>query len=61
MDNFLMLDSVYGKFILPRHYTPGPPTPNPATEILRTGRTHIEDELQNILAVVNTLDEIASL
>jgi FkbM family methyltransferase len=57
MDNFLMLDSVYGKFILPRHYTPGPPTPNPATEILRTGRTHIEDELQNILTVVNTLDE----
>lgn len=55
VDNFMVLDSVYGKFILPKNYTPGPPTPDPVSAMLRTGRTHIEDEVQNILKLVEKL------
>ena len=57
IENFVVLDSFYGKFILPRNYTPGPPTPDPVSSILHTGKTHIEDELQNILSIINYLPE----
>lgn len=57
LDNFVVMDSMYGKFIIPRHYTPGPPTPDPASTMLRTGKTHIEDELQNILFLVSKLPD----
>jgi len=57
LDNFLVMESMYGKFILPRHCTPGPPTPDPASTMLRTGKTHIEDELSNILYLVSKLPE----
>lgn len=49
IDNFLVLDSVYGKFIVPRTCL------FQAEALVKTGRTHIEDELQNIFAIVGTL------
>jgi len=57
LDNFVVMESMYGKFIIPRHYTPGPPTPDPASTMLRTGKTHIEDEVQNILYLVSQLPD----
>jgi len=57
LDNFIVLDSIYGRFIIPRNYTPGPPTIDPATALLKTGQTHIEQELINIFAVVDTLED----
>jgi FkbM family methyltransferase len=57
LDNFIVLDSIYGRFIIPRNYTPGPPTIDPATALLKTGQTHIEQELNNIFAVVDTLED----
>ena len=56
-DNFIVLESVYGKFIIPRNYNPGPPSIDPATALLKTGRTHIEGELQNILTLVSKLED----
>lgn len=49
VDNFLVLDSVYGKFIVPRTCL------FQAEALVKTGRTHIEDELTNIFAIVGTL------
>lgn len=49
VDNFLVLDSVYGKFIVPRTCL------FQAETLVKTGRTHIEDELNNIFAIVGTL------
>lgn len=49
IDNFLVLDSVYGKFIVPRTCL------FQAEAMVKTGRTHIEDELNNIFAIINTL------
>lgn len=49
VDNFLVLDSVYGKFIVPRTCL------FQAEALVKTGKTHIEDELKNIFAIVNTL------
>jgi FkbM family methyltransferase len=49
VDNFLVLDSVYGKFIVPRTCL------FQAEALVKTGRTHIESELNNIFAVVGTL------
>jgi len=49
VDNFLVLDSVYGKFIVPRTCL------FQAEALVKTGRTHIEDELANIFAIVDTL------
>ena len=49
MDNFVVLDSVYGKFIVARHCA------FQAEALVKTGRTHIESELANIFAIVNTL------
>ena len=57
LDNFVVMDSMYGRFIIPRHYTPGPPTPDPASVMLRTGKTHIEDEVQAILYFISRLPD----
>lgn len=49
VDNFVVLDSVYGKFIVPRTCM------FQAEALVKTGRTHIESELANIFAIVDTL------
>ena len=49
IDNFVVLESVYGKFIVPRTCL------FQAEALVKTGRTHIEDELSNIFAIINTL------
>lgn len=49
IDNFVVLESVYGKFIVPRTCL------FQAEALVKTGRTHIEDELKNIFAIVETL------
>jgi FkbM family methyltransferase len=49
VDNFVVLESVYGKFIVPRTCL------FQAEALVKTGRTHIEDELRNIFAIINTL------
>ena len=49
VDNFVVLESVYGKFIVPRTCL------FQAEALVKTGRTHIESELNNIFAIVNTL------
>jgi FkbM family methyltransferase len=49
IDNFVMLDSVYGRFIVPRTCL------FQAEALVKTGRTHIESELSNIFAIVDTL------
>lgn len=49
VDNFLVLDSVYGKFIVPRTCM------FQADALVKTGRTHIESELNNIFAIIGTL------
>ena len=53
VDNFVMLESVYGKFIVPRTCL------FQAEALVKTGRTHIEDELRNIFAIINTLPDNA--
>jgi len=49
VDNFVVLDSVYGKFIVARTCL------FQAEALVKTGRTHIESELSNIFAIVDTL------
>jgi len=49
IDNFVTLDSVHGRFIVARTCT------FQAEALVKTGRTHIETELNNIFAVVDTL------
>jgi len=49
IDNFVVLDSVYGKFIVPRTCL------FQSEALVKTGRTHIEDELRNIFAIIGTL------
>lgn len=51
MNNFVVIDSIYGKFIVNRHCD------YQAEALIKTGATHIEPELKNILAVVSTLPE----
>ena len=53
IDNFIVLDSVYGKFIVPRTCL------FQAESLVKTGRTHIESELTNIFAIVDTLPDHA--
>jgi FkbM family methyltransferase len=53
VDNFVVLESVYGKFIVPRTCL------FQAETLVKTGRTHIEDELKNIFAIINTLPDDA--
>jgi FkbM family methyltransferase len=49
VDNFVVLDSVYGKFIVARTCL------FQAEALVKTGRTHIESELNNIFAIVDIL------
>jgi FkbM family methyltransferase len=49
IDNFVVLDSVYGKFIVARTCL------FQAEALVKTGRTHIESELNNIFAIVDSL------
>jgi FkbM family methyltransferase len=49
VDNFVVLDSVYGRFIVARTCA------FQAEALVKTGRTHIESELNNIFAIVDTL------
>jgi len=49
IDNFVVLDSVYGKFIVARTCL------FQAEALVKTGHTHIESELANIFAIVDTL------
>lgn len=49
VSNFVVVDSIHGKFIVNRHCD------FQAEALIKTGKTHIEAELQNILAVVATL------
>jgi FkbM family methyltransferase len=53
IDNFVVLESVYGKFIVPRTCL------FQAEALVKTGRTHIESELSNIFAIIDTLPENA--
>ena len=50
VDNFVVLDSVYGRFIVARTCL------FQAEALVKTGRTHIESELANIFAIVDTLE-----
>lgn len=49
IDNFVVLDSIYGKFIVPRNNR------FQAEALVKTGRTHIEQELSNIFAIADYL------
>jgi len=49
--NFTVLDSIYGKFIVNRHCS------FQAEHLIKSGIPHIQAELKNILAIVNTLPE----
>ena len=49
VNNFVVLDSVYGKFIVARTCL------FQAESLVKTGYTHIESELNNIFAIVDTL------
>lgn len=49
IDNFVVLDSIYGKFIVARTCS------FQAEVLVKTGRTHIEEELANIFAIIDTL------
>ena len=49
VDNFVVLDSVYGRFIVARTCL------FQAEALVKTGRTHIESELANIFAIVDNL------
>jgi FkbM family methyltransferase len=49
VDNFVVLDSVYGKFIVARTCL------FQAEALVKTGRTHIESELNNIFAIIDSL------
>ena len=53
VDNFVVLESVYGKFIVARTCL------FQAEALVKTGRTHIESELNNIFAIVDTLPKDA--
>jgi len=51
IDNFVVLDSIHGKFIVARTCT------FQAEALVKTGRTHIEDELANIFAIIDSLPD----
>ena len=53
IDNFVVLDSIYGKFIVARHCA------FQAEALVKTGHTHIESELANIFVIVDTLPDHA--
>ena len=49
--NFVVLDSIHGRFIVNRHCE------FQAETLIKTGATHIEGELSNIFALIDTLSE----
>ena len=49
--NFVVLDSIHGRFIINRHCD------FQAEALIKTGATHIEGELKNIFALIDTLPE----
>ena len=49
VNNFTVLESVYGKFIVNRHCA------YQADALVKTGRPHIDEELQKILSIAHTL------
>jgi FkbM family methyltransferase len=49
--NFVVLDSIHGRFIVNRHCA------FQAEALVKTGATHIEGELNNIFALIDTLTE----
>jgi FkbM family methyltransferase len=51
MNNFVIIDSIHGKFIVNRHCS------FQAEALIKTGATHIEHELKNIYTIVNTLGD----
>jgi len=51
INNFVKIDSEHGPFIVNRHCS------YQAEHLIKTGRTHIEPELKNILAIVQLLPE----
>ena len=51
MNNFVVIESIHGKFIVNRHCS------FQAEALIKTGATHIENELKNIYAVINILPE----
>ena len=51
INNFAVIESEYGKFIVNRHCA------HQADHLIKTGRPHIQPELNNILALVSHLPE----
>ncbi len=51
LNNFTVLESVHGKFIVNRHCS------FQADALIKTGRTHIEDELAKLMAIARVLPE----
>ena len=49
VNNFVVIESVYGKFIVNRHCD------FQADALIKTGRTHIEQELANIFVIIDSL------
>lgn len=53
VDNFVLLDSIHGRFIVARTCT------FQAEALVKTGRTHIESELTNIFVIIDRLPDDA--
>jgi FkbM family methyltransferase len=53
VNNFTVVESVYGKFVVARHCD------FQAEALIKTGRTHIETELENIFVIVDLLPDQA--
>ena len=53
VNNFVVIESVYGKFIVNRHCD------FQADALIKTGRTHIEQELANIFVIIDRLPPAA--
>ena len=51
LNNFVMIESIYGKFIVNRYCY------YQAEALIKTGATHIESELNNIKKIINALPE----
>jgi len=55
VNNFTEIESIYGKFIINRHCH------YQIDAVAKTGKTHIESELENIFRVVDTLPENSTI
>lgn len=51
INNFVVIESIYGKFLLNRHCD------FQAEALIKTGKTHIEPELENIFVVIDKLSD----